>query len=131
MEPGNLILIRGVPGAGKSTFAKYIQALDRTGSIAHFNANMWMTDDNGDYCFRAGELRHAHRKCLDATEEHLARGQDVIVTNPFTRRWEMDTYKNLKYKTLTILVAQGEFQNTHAVPDELVQSMRKRFEYGR
>jgi len=42
-----LVIIRGLPGSGKSTFAKkFVEK-----GFKHYEADMWMVDKDGNYSF--------------------------------------------------------------------------------
>ena len=77
-----LILLRGLPGNGKSTFAKVIGG-------THYEADMYFMED-GIYNFDPSGLKDAHAWCRNSTETAMRRGEDkVIVSNTFTQEWEM------------------------------------------
>ena len=59
-EGKNLYLVRGVPGAGKSTFAKNL-------GCTHFETDEFFMVD-GEYKFDPSKLKEAHAWCLDQVE---------------------------------------------------------------
>ena len=126
----HLYIIRGVPGSGKTTLAGKMAEF---GMIQdYFEADMWMIDNNGDYCFNPRKLSDCHDECFLAAFKSLHDGNDVAVSNTFTRKWEMQKYidrAKVDGHYVTVIVCQGDFQNTHGVPDEKVSEMRRRFEY--
>jgi adenylate kinase family enzyme len=73
----NLILLRGLPGSGKSTFAKQI-------CNQHIEADMFFIQD-GEYKFDASKLKEAHAWCKDKTEAWMQKGYNVCVSNTFTQ----------------------------------------------
>lgn len=89
-----LILIRGLPGSGKSTIAKKMTL----GGFVHVEADMFFEDDNEDYRFNPAHIKEAHRWCQEMTEEFMECGLDVVVSNTFTQKWEMDPYMKLADK---------------------------------
>lgn len=119
-----LVLIRGVPGSGKTTMAKRMVA-DGLADV-HFETDDWFTS-GGVYRFDPAKLTQNHAKCQEATRAALAQGKTVVVSNTFTRRWEMDGYYAMGYPTREV-VATGKWENTHGVPANKVQAMRDRFE---
>jgi predicted kinase len=121
----SLFLLRGIPGAGKSTLAKTIGGL-------HFEADMFFLKD-GEYHFDAAKLPAAHSWCLNCTRDSLARGvEKVLVSNTFTQEWEMKNYydiaKEWGYVVFSLIVEnRHDGVNEHNVPDEVLEKMRKRF----
>lgn len=123
----NLILLRGLPGSGKSTFAKYLMF-----NHAWFEADMWFAVYNNN-TFDSSRLKIAHQWCKDQTDESLKNGYNVIVSNTFTQEWEMQDYFEIakKYNAkVTVLVVENWHGNksVHNVPEETMQKMRNRFE---
>ena len=53
-----LILLRGLPGSGKSTFAKSLGGI-------HIEADQYFMQD-GEYKFDASQLKHAHNYCYSS-----------------------------------------------------------------
>lgn len=86
---------------------------------------------DGQYMFDATKLGDAHKDCLWRVTDALDGGLDAIVSNTFTRQWEMQPYIdyciNRKYD-YTIIKAEGRFQNVHNVPEEALQRMKERWE---
>jgi predicted kinase len=122
-----LILIRGLPGSGNTTFAKLLARLNH---LCHFEADQFFEID-GKYQFDATKLSNAHQECLRNTQQALAVGKSVVVSNTFSRKWEMEPYISLARRTgarLHILEAQGSHQNIHGVPRETLDRMRQRWE---
>lgn len=123
-----LILIRGVSGSGKTTYAKKLMAQDP--SLSHYEADMYFYKD-GNYNFDPAKLKDAHAWCKAKTEEGLSDGRSVIVSNTFTQKWEIQPYIELgkKYEAEIILKkATGDYQNIHGVPPEALERMRSRWE---
>lgn len=118
-----LILVRGIPGSGKSTYARSL-------GIDHFEADMYFEKfHNGT--FVPAEIKKAHEWCQKHTLGSMLLNRDVVVSNTFVRKWEMEFYLTAA-KTLgvevEIVVCRGNFQNVHGVPPEKVAQMAERFE---
>lgn len=56
-----LVLIRGLPGSGKTTLAAGLSRVD--GLTRRCAADDWMLDDAGHYKFDPSKLRAAHEAC--------------------------------------------------------------------
>lgn len=119
----NLILIRGLPGSGKTTFAaKFIAQ----GFILR-EADQYFTDENGIYNYRIADTGFAHEYCRTSTLADLIAGNDVVVANTFTQLWELKPYLNMDFPT-KVYVTQGNWLNIHNVPAHILMKMRDRWE---
>ena len=126
-----LYLLRGVPGAGKSTLAKSLGGV-------HFETDTYFME-NGEYKFDPTKLKDAHRWCQDSVNtamilNHTAGlNETIVVSNTFTQEWEMEPYfelaKTYDYKVFSLIVENRHGGvNQHNVPEEKIQSMKDRFE---
>ena len=127
----NLILLRGLPGAGKSTVAELIGA--KGAGYAHFEADMYFMED-GVYKFDPAKLRMAHNWCQIQTEKAMADDTAiVIVSNTFTQEWEMERYyelaKTYNYRVTSLVVENRHGGvNVHNVPEDKLEAMKNRFQ---
>jgi predicted kinase len=123
-----LILLRGLPGSGKSTTAQLFR-----GAI-HFEADMYFTDADGTYNFVPEKIKDAHNWCRHQTMEAMKDGLSlVIVSNTFTMEWEMEPYyllaEELGYRVVSMIVENRHGgKNIHDCPEDKVEIMRQRFE---
>lgn len=126
-----LILLRGLPGSGKSTVADLIGA--KGAGYAHFEADMYFMKD-GKYKFNPAEIKIAHNWCMIQTEKAMAEDTSIIiVSNTFTQEWEMDFYyekaKYYDYRVISLIVENRHGSvNKHDVPEETIKKMKNRFE---
>lgn len=131
-----LILLRGVPGSGKSTAARLLGA--NGAGYAHYEADMFFMKD-GKYKFEATQLKMAHNWCQNSVDHAMLLNHTtgdnsrIIVSNTFTQEWEMDVYYKLAEKwgyRVTSLIVENRHggKNIHSVPADKVQAMRDRFE---
>lgn len=126
-----LMIIRGLPGAGKNTLAHWlVNGADYPECVQVFETDQYFQTSDG-YKFDGTKLREAHLDCQRRTREWLEKTNHAIVANTFTQRWEYQPYldmaKELNIKVQVIEV-HGNFQNIRGVPPEKVESMRKRWE---
>ena len=131
-----LFLVRGIPGSGKSTFAKHIwneYAICEADKFFH-------NKETGEYNFDASRLKEAHEWCRNEVETRMKDHQvnhqyypEIVVSNTFTQEWEMQAYidlaKKYGYQVTTLIVENRHGnRNVHNVPDETLDRMRQRFE---
>lgn len=139
----NLILIRGLPGTGKSTFAHELIARSRKNvyllETDQFFTSARTCDAHGrpvlDYKFDRRLLGAAHDMCYGQAMHALFNGWDVIVANNFVTRREVDRYMQGVQRSgldvkIDIVAMQdaGLFQSTHNVPQSAIDRMRSRWE---
>ena len=127
-----LYIVRGIPGSGKSTFAKTLGGI-------HIEADQYFVDVDGNYNFDGGKIKLAHEYCraqtaawmrTDGTQVNVDR---IVVSNTFTQEWEIKPYfelaKEYGYKVFTIIVEnRHDGKNVHEVPEDKIQMMKDRFE---
>lgn len=128
-----LILLRGLPGAGKTTFAKYMF------SNNVFEADQYFYDEQGNYNFDGSALSEAHEWCKSQVEDLMKMsddtqyGQEIVVSNTNTTEAELAHYIKLgekyNYQIVSLIVENRHGnKSVHNVPDAAMEKMRKRFE---
>ena len=126
-----LVIVRGIPGSGKSTFAEYCvkKLAEANITAAHCESDdYWMRD--GVYKFDARFLYKAHEWCFKKVLESFKNNKIVFVTNTFTQMKELNPYlKEAAQRGLKVTVVRmaSEFQNQHEVPELTLEAMRNRF----
>ncbi len=115
-----IVLIRGLPGSGKSTLAKAMEG------YGHFEADMYFEVD-GKYVYDPAKVSMAHDWCVASAKAALKRGESVVVSNTFAKRWELQRYVDLGHP-FRIVEAKGRWSNIHGVPEEKIAMMRARWE---
>ena len=125
-----LILIRGIPGSGKSTFARFIQSLDPT--YALYEADQFFIQIDGTYRYDPSKIKEAHKLCQKRVEYTLLHNGSAIVANTFVRKWELQPYidmateLNIPYSIITM---NGRFDSIHNVPESVINRMQDTFEH--
>ncbi len=132
-----LYIVRGIPGSGKSTFAKMLVGED----FLVCEADKYFIDkETGEYNFDFTKITEAHKFCQDTVETYMKDSlvndqfyREIVVSNTFTQEWEMEHYielaKKYEYTVFTIIVENRHGgKNVHGVPDEVLTKMRERFE---
>jgi uridine kinase len=124
-----LYLIRGVAGAGKSTFAWQLlrgRLVDRI-----FEADEYFVQ-NGVYQFDPTLLEQAHQQCKRNTWLALYEGMSVAVSNTSCAEWEVESYQTIARETeakfVSIIVEnRNNTKNIHGCPDSKVEQMKRNF----
>jgi len=130
MKEKNIILLRGLPGSGKSTLGLLI-----TGNPQHLlSADDYFTDENGVYNFDVSKIKLAHEDCKQRCDKLMKENVDkIVIANTFTQEWEMSSYLELaqqySYRVHSIIVENRHNGiNIHNVPEETMTKMKERFE---
>jgi predicted kinase len=124
----SIFLIRGLPGAGKTSLAK---ALSDGHCIV--SADDYFTSSDGTYSFDSSRLGSAHEYCRRAVEDMMFASLDkIFVANTFTTEKEMKYYYDLAekygYRVFSIIVEnRHEGISVHRVPNETLETMKHRF----
>lgn len=130
----NLYIVRGLPGSGKSTFARSIAK-----SYQIFEADQYFME-RGEYKFDITKLREAHDSCKRRVVRRMRESlfnsiffRNIVVSNTFTQDWEMKYYRSIGrkygYKVHTIIIEnRHNSTNVHGVPEDKIKIMSDRFE---
>lgn len=121
-----LILIRGLPGSGKSTIAKQY-----FGGCIHLEADMYFIAPNGAYIYDPSKIKAAHEWCIETAKILLNNGKDVVVSNTFTTLAELSPYINYAKEweiPYVVFRSDNNYGSIHNVPPEVIGRMKSRFE---
>ena len=130
---GELILLRGLPGSGKTTLAKIILQLRSTDEPEVLSADDFFEDNEGEYNFDSTKLKEAHNYCQFRCSERMRQQKaKIVVANTFTQEWEMDEYfkmaERYNYRVHSVVVENRHGnENVHGVPEDKLQQMKNRF----
>ena len=134
-----LIIIRGVSGSGKSTFADFLM----TGSfvvgcnakriisdVKVFEADQWFVDN--DEPWNPRYLHTAHEWCQAEVKKSLQDGYITVVSNTTTTKKELQPY--IKIATSLgvqyfVLISDSDYNNVHGVAKDKVEKQAERFDF--
>jgi predicted ABC-type ATPase len=120
----SLYLIRGVSGAGKSTFARKIA---EEFQCNHWEADMYFNDPKtGEYNFNAAHLGQAHGWCYHNFMMDVVGNKDVIVSNTSTTEYDIQRYidsaREFGYNVVSLVVENRHGgKSVHDVPEATLQ----------
>ena len=116
--------MRGLPGSGKTSFAKSL-------NLNFFEADQYFENFNNNK-FDHSLIKKAHQNCFDNVKKELQKGNSVIVSNTMTSEEEVLEYQNLA-KKLNVKFVSMVLENrhngisVHDVPQSSIEQMQKRF----
>ena len=119
-----LYAFRGLPGSGKTSFAKSL-------NLKFFEADQYFEKFNDNkYDFKL--LKKAHQYCYQSVKEELENGRSVIVSNTMTSEEEVLEYyslaKELNVKFVSVILEnRHNGESIHNVPISSIEKMKKRF----
>ncbi len=127
----NIFLLRGLPGAGKSSLAAI---LSEAAQYPVFSVDDYFTDaSNGEYNFKFDENHLAYQSCIDRTEMSMqSKCSKIFIANTFTMDWEIAPYFKLaatyNYQLFVMTVEKHhEAKNCHGVSDEQLERMAEKY----
>jgi hypothetical protein len=112
----DMIILRGIPGAGKTTIAE----------ICFPNFVKCSADDhfmvNGKYIFNRYELQLAHDNCFAKAFKNLKAGKSVIIDNTNGKISDFARYLKIRNVNIIVLTVTTCFQNVHNVPQVVIDN---------
>jgi predicted kinase len=115
-----IVLIRGLPGSGKTTMAKMMSGYH------HLEADKFLEVD-GVYVYEQSKVKAAHDKCIAAAKGLLDKGHNVVVANTFVKCWELKSYIDFGFP-FRIIELKNKWPNIHNVPEATIERMAQRWE---
>lgn len=121
-----LYIIRGIPGAGKSTLGARLTEYC-------VSADDFMVNEAGEYEFNPNRLKECHDKCFNETRRLMHRNKETVaVANTFKAEWEYLRYIFLGlsygYDIIGIDVASAH-KSVHGTPGEAVLRFEASFQH--
>ena len=126
----SLILLRGLPGSGKTSLAK---DLSEDGKYPVFSVDDYFTDEKGQYKFEFEKNHLAYKQCEERTRSAMQnKVQKIFLDNTFTLEWEMEPYFKLaaeyNYKVYVVTVEnRHKGNNIHDIPEEHIRKMAEKY----
>jgi predicted kinase len=131
VQINSLILLRGLPGSGKSTFAELIS---EKGRYPVYSIDSFFTNpETGNYSFDFSKNYLAYKNCEEQTLSAMRNGKEkIIVDNTFTIEWEMEPYfkmaSEFSYRIFVLTVENRHGNsNIHSISNEQLEKMAARY----
>jgi len=126
-----VVLVRGIPGSGKSELANLLSQLDFDVCEADLYPEFWET---GRYYFKPECITKAHAWCLEQFKNVLESSPEskACVANTFVNLHHMEPYisyckeRGIAYH---IVVSDMRFNSVHRVPASTLRRMIDNFEF--
>ncbi len=127
----SLFLLRGLPGAGKSTLAI---ELSENGKYPIFSVDDYFTEkSSGNYIFNFAQNYLAYQLCQENTRKSmLEKTEKIFIHNTFTIEWELEPYFMLaaffNYRVFVVTVENRHKKaNIHNISDEQIKKMAEKY----
>ena len=126
----SLILLRGLPGSGKTLLAK---VLSEDGKYPLFSVDDFFTDSQGNYTFDFEKNYLAYKLCEENTYQSMQSNvEKIFIHNTFTLAWEIEPYFKLASEfNYTVFVVTVEnrhaTKNIHQITDEQIKKMAEKY----
>lgn len=133
---GMLLLVRGISGAGKSTFAHAVQVSLGEGNVAIFENDQFRSRA-GEYRFHPKDSKAIEQACLAAATAAMANGKPLVILANANTSWRsfsryLRAAGELNYcvrqKVLRIDAETAHARNVHRVPLPIIRNELKNLE---
>lgn len=125
-----LIILRGLPGSGKSTFARLL-TLGRNAVIIENDQFMY---ENGLYIWKPSKLKSAVKHTNETLYKAIkSEVEFIVISNVNTRPSDFETYAEMGrkngYKVSTVIVEnRGNTKSRHNVDESTLNNMENNFD---
>lgn len=130
-EERSLIILRGLPGSGKTTLAGL---LSENGKYPIHSIDSYFEDPvTGEYKFEFEKNHLAYKACEDAARNSMENGiSKIFIDNAFTLEWEIEPYfklaKEFRYKIFVVTVENRHgSKNIHDIADDQLRKMAEKY----
>ena len=120
-----MIILRGLPSSGKTTFAKKL-----TDYVVCESDDYFYKD--GNYEFDMKKLKFAHMFCYNKARKAIQDKKNVCISNTNIQESDFKKYIDLAERnnyTVTSIIVENRHgnKNDHNVPKDTIENMRKNF----
>lgn len=97
-----LFILRGIPGSGKTTLAKFLQVLCAPDlDVVLCSADDFFVNEKGEYNYDISKIGKAHSECQAKCEHAMGTYADVVIVhNTSTTERELKPYLDLAKNTI-------------------------------
>ncbi|AYV84578.1 MAG: ATP-binding protein [Hyperionvirus sp.] len=119
-----LIIMRGLPGSGKDTYAK-------TNYPNHelISADQYFETKDG-YNFDLRRANDAHNWCFNKVCSNIKDKKNVVVCNTFIKRNDVNRYiaSNSDKAKISVIRMKSQYKSIHNVPQDVIERMKRTME---
>lgn len=127
-----LLLIRGLPGSGKTTYAKQLAPAY---SADHYEADMFFVDPvSGEYKYDGTKQGGAHEWCQMMVRSALEAKSNAVVSNTLTSFRELNPYLDMAEEgshRVHVVECTEQFGSSHGLSEDILERMGARWETNR